>query len=277
MTRKPWAGDAVWGGQGGGIGVFRDYMGKLDATADVCAAGVLSPLWVPAYMLASQPTAAGVALSLLLLIFLGLPVSVGNEGVCVQLRRLDKPWEDFNHDLLVQAHLEARAIAAAEKERLEKEARKAAKKGRDSLPSRVYYSWECLCVTYTVTLGLRTFSSWSLGPSIEIARPNHARICVAAKLSKRLVQPGRFTWHVTSGKKVAAPKVAPKIRDVPTVYCAKVVRRTESDVFRRQQRVLRPCTLHDWHTAPHADSPFWAHTTVNFVPNGIRRWTPERL
>ncbi|KAL8452129.1 hypothetical protein Emag_002499 [Eimeria magna] len=48
------------------------------------------------------------------------------------LRRLDKPWEDFNHDLLVQAHLEARAIAAAEKERLEKEARKAAKKGRSS-------------------------------------------------------------------------------------------------------------------------------------------------
>lgn len=47
----------------------------------------------------------------------------------MQLRRLDRPWEDFNHDLLVQAHLEARAIAAAEKERLEKEAQKAAKKG----------------------------------------------------------------------------------------------------------------------------------------------------
>ncbi|KAL8429777.1 hypothetical protein Efla_006529 [Eimeria flavescens] len=46
------------------------------------------------------------------------------------LRRLDKPWEDFNHDLLVQAHLEARAAAAAEKERLEKEAKKAAKKGK---------------------------------------------------------------------------------------------------------------------------------------------------
>ena len=48
---------------------------------------------------------------------------------CLQLRRLDKPWEDFNHDLLVQAHLEARAMQAAEKERLEKEAKKAAKKG----------------------------------------------------------------------------------------------------------------------------------------------------
>lgn len=47
----------------------------------------------------------------------------------MQLRRLDKPWEDFNHELLVQAHLEARAVQAAEKERLEKEAKKAAKKG----------------------------------------------------------------------------------------------------------------------------------------------------
>ena len=56
----------------------------------------------------------------------------------LQLRRLDKPWEDFNHDLLVQAHLEARAIAAAEKERLEKEAKKAAKKGRYLLPPRAY-------------------------------------------------------------------------------------------------------------------------------------------
>ncbi|KAL8270775.1 hypothetical protein Esti_005301 [Eimeria stiedai] len=73
------------------------------------------------------------------------------------LRRLDKPWEDFNHDLLVQAHLEARAIAAAEKERLEKEAKKAAKKGR----------------------------------------------------------PSRFP--------TAAPKAAPAIREVPTVYCAKVM------------------------------------------------------
>ncbi|CDJ57284.1 protein kinase (incomplete catalytic triad), putative [Eimeria maxima] len=48
----------------------------------------------------------------------------------IALRRLDKPWEDFNHDLLVQAHLEARAMQAAEKERLEKEAKKAAKKGK---------------------------------------------------------------------------------------------------------------------------------------------------
>ncbi|CDJ51848.1 protein kinase (incomplete catalytic triad), putative [Eimeria brunetti] len=71
----------------------------------------------------------------------------------IALRRLDKPWEDFNHELLVQAHLEARAARAAEKERLEKEAKKAAKKG----------------------------------------------------------------------KKVAAPKVAPPVREVPTVYCAKVM------------------------------------------------------
>ncbi|XP_026191769.1 uncharacterized protein LOC34621683 [Cyclospora cayetanensis] len=71
----------------------------------------------------------------------------------IALRRLDKPWEDFNHELLVQAHLEARALAAAEKERLEKAAKKAAKKG----------------------------------------------------------------------KKVAAPKVAPIERDVPTFFCAKVV------------------------------------------------------
>ncbi|CDJ35981.1 protein kinase (incomplete catalytic triad), putative [Eimeria mitis] len=48
----------------------------------------------------------------------------------IALRRLDKPWEDFNHELLVQAHLEARAMQAAEKERLEKEAKKAAKKGK---------------------------------------------------------------------------------------------------------------------------------------------------
>lgn len=47
----------------------------------------------------------------------------------LQLRRLDKPWEDFSHDLLVQAHLEAQAMAIAEKERLEQEAKKAAKKG----------------------------------------------------------------------------------------------------------------------------------------------------
>ncbi|CDJ62486.1 protein kinase (incomplete catalytic triad), putative [Eimeria necatrix] len=71
----------------------------------------------------------------------------------IALRRLDKPWEDFSHDLLVQAHLEAQAMAIAEKERLEQEAKKAAKKG----------------------------------------------------------------------KKVAAPKMAPKIRDVPTVFCAKVM------------------------------------------------------
>ncbi|CDI82712.1 protein kinase (incomplete catalytic triad), putative [Eimeria praecox] len=71
----------------------------------------------------------------------------------IALRRLDKPWEDFNHDLLVQAHLEARAKQAAERERLEKEAKKAAKKG----------------------------------------------------------------------KKVAVPKMAPKVREVPTVYCAKVM------------------------------------------------------
>lgn len=36
-------------------------------------------------------------------------------------------------------------------------------------------------------------------------------------------------YVVFSGKKVAAPKMAPKIRDVPTVFCAKVVRPLHAD------------------------------------------------
>ena len=45
-----------------------------------------------------------------------------------------------------------------------------------------------------------------------------------AELHWLWLEDGRFRLRAASGKKLAAPKVAPKVRDVPTVYCAKVVR-----------------------------------------------------